>query len=369
MKHSEIEPATVHKAGRDEVLIALNEPPLPLILGPEQRRRLEQEFPELCSRYRVGNDGGARWQASALELETAKLGAAPSELTSWEAVRGVPHQQVLALLLEEASSAHERERARGEFIRFCRAATPRTSTSLCFVNRADHPFFYRKVHEHVPGTMLIEAQRQAVYQHFYATTAHKHGAVTLSLNRLDARFMDYTNLMYPVEILVDDLTGDGFGRPRRIFYRVSFFQKGKLVGLMDTHGTAIDLPRFDSLRSLFMHEGEWFRPLGPGSVRAVVQRDGAAPVEAEVLALSKSGLRLGGAGHAAQSGVTAVIELSDANGYAVSLRSRVREVSEAGSEWSTLDLNHEQLVLISKMVTRACVLAPSSSEPGVGHGE
>lgn len=367
MLSSEIDPVVVHKSERNDVLVALNVAPPPLFLRRQERDRLASEFPDFCGLYLDFDDSLCRLDIDGRESEaTTKLIEGFGDAAAWNAIRTVPHQQSVPLFLRRTQPGKTHNQALDLLTRFLRAVATRRSSSLQFQNNADHYFFYRKVHEHVPGTMLIEAQRQAVYQHFYASTALKLGDVTISLNRLDSHFFDYANLMYPVEIVVDDMANESSLRPRRFFYRASFYQKQRLLSVIDTYGTAIELKQFDALRSLFIHNNDWFRPLNAATIVCRVVLASSDPLEAELARVSKSGvvLKITAGSHALDGGPSrAVIEIADRSRNLVALTARRVGVSEGLAEWVFDELGRDAVVTLSKIITRGFVSC-SAGLPG-----
>lgn len=243
MEQASIQPRWLHKDSGEDVLIRHYRPAWPLYQPATTAD--EAHLP-----YRQEADGRRRFSLPTTSLdEYLANGILPQPIArddAWQARRGVPYQ--LAAPLLEASEMP--------------ATSPRhLSSSYELINYADHYYFYRKSHEHVPGVMLIEAQRQAVYHHLYHTTAHVRGEVTVSWNQVNASFFSHAELMYPIELVVDDLQTEPSPKPRKIHYRVAFYQRGYLLGTIDTVASVIELGRFERLRSVFALSNDRFRPL------------------------------------------------------------------------------------------------------------
>lgn len=239
--------------------------------------------------YTPSEDGSLRLDVP-LDGQDGATGSALSSRVpvdlQWNAVRGVPYQileplfnDALAIPLDELVS-HLVETT-GDFSQW--------SSSFTMINHADHYYFYRKEHEHVPGTMLIEAQRQAVYYHLYKHTKHKRNQITVSLNELNSCFYAYAELMYPIEIVVDDLTPGNSCRPRKIYYRVSFYQRQKLIAVVDTKATVIDMPGFEKIRNIFLTADDWYIPIQKHRVQCQLVIDDAERVDVQVVRISKTG--------------------------------------------------------------------------------
>ncbi|MGE8061126.1 AfsA-related hotdog domain-containing protein [Pseudomonas sp. NPDC089547] len=243
MEKASIQPRWLHKDSDEDVLIRNYRPAWPLYL-PATVADMAQ-LP-----YQREADG--RWRlllpSNSVDeyLANGSLAQPIARDVSWQARRAVPYQLSEELL-----------QAPGEVPSF----PGNHSSSYQLINDADHYYFYRKSHEHVPGVMLIEAQRQAVYHHLYHTTAHVRGEVTVSWNQVNANFLSHAELMYPIELVVDDLQAELSSRPRKVHYRVAFYQRGYLLGTIDTLASVIELRRFERLRNVFGFSNDRFRPL------------------------------------------------------------------------------------------------------------
>lgn len=60
-------------------------------------------------------------------------------------------------------------------------------SSYRVMNDTCNYFFYNKPHEHVPGLMLIEVARQAMYHYFYSHSGYLRGDVSISIKDLGLR--------------------------------------------------------------------------------------------------------------------------------------------------------------------------------------
>ncbi|MGF6413283.1 AfsA-related hotdog domain-containing protein [Paraburkholderia sp. MM5482-R1] len=125
-------------------------------------------------------------------------------------------------------------------------------------NDTGNYFFYRKMHEHVPGLMLIEIARQAMYHYVYSTTGFHRGEVSISMSNLDISFDRYVESAYELEILVSQSDRLMRNQPRVIDKTASFFQNGRPVARIRLQGTIMKLPLFKRLRTLSFPETHWF---------------------------------------------------------------------------------------------------------------
>ncbi|WDD91541.1 hypothetical protein Bsp3421_001469 [Burkholderia sp. FERM BP-3421] len=285
----EIPPQLLHKGSADDVLIHRYRPAPPLYLDETAAARIaaHPDAGALADLYRPCDGRRARLDVpldahGQFRGDDAALSSRVPADPRWHALRGVPYQVLDARLagapLDDAAA--RLAAAGGDALRW--------SSAYEMINHADHYYFYRKEHEHVPGVMLIEAQRQAVYCHLYKHTAHQRGRVTVSLNALNSTFHAYAELMYPIELVVDDLAPGPVARPRKIDYRVSFYQRRNLIAVIDTKATVIDMAGFERIRDIFLVSDDWYAPIDAARVQCRVDTDGVRR-DAQLLGVSKAG--------------------------------------------------------------------------------
>jgi len=128
-------------------------------------------------------------------------------------------------------------------------------------NDTSNYFFYRKHHEHVPGLMLIEVARQAMYAHFYEHSGYARGEVSISIVDLLSSFPRYTESSFQVDVLVGDYAEVAQPRARKVDKRARFFQRGELVADIRLLGEVIKMPVFKRMRNINFDPACWFRPL------------------------------------------------------------------------------------------------------------
>lgn len=97
-------------------------------------------------------------------------------------------------------------------------------------NQADHYYFYSKGHDHVPGIMLIEIARQAMYHYFYAQYSYLRGKVSISMSTLTAEFDAYAESCLPMTVIVQQSQAAYAAQPRYPAAIATFFQRGKCIG-------------------------------------------------------------------------------------------------------------------------------------------
>jgi hypothetical protein len=118
--------------------------------------------------------------------------------------------------------------------------------------------------------MLLEAARQTVYYQLYTYSGHALGGVTVSLSELNAKFHAYGELMYPIEIVVDNLTEFEANRPRKVRYSASFFQRGSLIAEIETLAPVIPLKLFKTARNACLLNDMRYAPLPNAPVISLI---------------------------------------------------------------------------------------------------
>lgn len=170
------------------------------------------------------------------------------------------------------------------------AAAPMSGYRM--VNDTENYFFYRKPHEHVPGLMLIEVARQAMYHYFYNFSGYERGDVSISMSNLDIRFVSYVESAYDVEVLVTQTEGVTRIKPRFVDKTASFYQNGRLVARVHLVGGAMKVNLFRRMRVLNFPESHWFVPSSRLSIQALIGIPGSLPIQATLTALSLRAVRL-----------------------------------------------------------------------------
>ncbi|QXZ13366.1 A-factor biosynthesis protein [Pseudomonas sp. AO-1] len=153
-------------------------------------------------------------------------------------------------------------------------------------------FFYRKHHEHVPGLMLIEAARQAMYAQFYEHSGYARGEVSISIVDLMSSFPRYTESSFQVDVLVGDYKSMAQPRARKVDKRARFFQRGELVADIRLHGEVIKMPVFKRMRNINIDPACWFRPLKGIRHEVLVRLDSGRHLSARLELLSMAGLQV-----------------------------------------------------------------------------
>jgi hypothetical protein len=161
-------------------------------------------------------------------------------------------------------------------------------------NDTSNYFFYRKHHEHVPGLMLIEAARQAMYAQFYEHSGYARGEVSISIVDLLSSFPRYTESSFQVDVVVGDYEGMAPPRGRKVDKRARFFQRGELVADIRLHGEVIKMPVFKRMRNITIDPSHWFRPLKGIRHEVLVHLESGRHLAGRLELLSMGGLKVQG---------------------------------------------------------------------------
>lgn len=154
------------------------------------------------------------------------------------------------------------------------------------LNDTKNYFFYRKPHEHVPGLMLIETARQAMYHYFYSFSGYERGDVSISITNLHVSFFTYIESVYDVEVLVMQTEGLARSKPRFVDKTARFYQNGRLVARVRLEGGAMKMNLFRRMRTLNFPENHWFIPSKRISSHLLIGIEGDLPVQAKLVMLS-----------------------------------------------------------------------------------
>lgn len=164
-------------------------------------------------------------------------------------------------------------------------------SSYALMNDTNNYFFYNKPHEHVPGLMLIEVARQAMYHYFYSHSGHRRGEISISIEDLNVSFSNYTESSYPVEVVVQHSAGEKRALPRTVDKTAMFFQNGNLVTTLRLRGSAIKMPLFKRMRTVNFPENHWFAPSDRVLPQVLLHTAQGAAVEGRLEHVSLRGVR------------------------------------------------------------------------------
>ncbi|MBP9742040.1 MAG: hypothetical protein KBD37_01635 [Burkholderiales bacterium] len=361
MQNLVITPKLLHKDSQDDVLLSHPRFALPLYINENIAQRWVQAELEFLLELYLPHNGES--DILCLNLQNGNQGLSslfgrsiPVDVT-WQRCRALPYQ----IIENEFSESHAPLLQKLEDFQNTASKTNQSminlfcSTSYRMINQADHYFFYRKEHEHVPGIMLIEAQRQAVYAHIYVTTQHVQGEVTISLGRLNATFYGYVELMYSVELVVDTILENRDLRSEKNTYRVSFFQWSKLVAIIETEVEIIEMNQFQRLRNLFIYEkgGYWYKPIHTNKIQCTLIDSGNREYLVECISFSRNGC-------VTTCNNVAINEICmtklKSNGFTFVSTVELENRLPKKVAWKFPNLSHDQLINMGGIIKRAFIL-------------
>ncbi|WP_341959430.1 AfsA-related hotdog domain-containing protein [Pseudomonas sp. RC10] len=159
-------------------------------------------------------------------------------------------------------------------------------------NDTSNYFFYRKHHEHVPGMMLIEVARQAMYAEFYQHSGFARGEVSISILDLTSRFSRFTESSYQVDLVVSDNGAPMEHKPRKVDKRAQLFQNAAQVADIHLYGEIIKMPVFKRIRNISIDPDHWFRPLKGIRKEVLVRLACGRHLTGEMVLLSMNSLQI-----------------------------------------------------------------------------
>lgn len=368
MQNLNITPKLVHKDSADDVLLRHPRPALPLQIEKSTAYQWEQAgLGCLLALYQPHEQNSALLHLALTNSNkglTSLFGKTIPLDPGWEPYRALPYQIIEAEF--SASHADTLQQLERLYANVNKAGCPIVrlfrSTSYKMINQADHYFFYRKDHEHVPGIMLIEAQRQAVYVHVYTMTQHVRGDVTVSLEKLHCEFYGYVDLMYPLELVVDDMQEERHARAKKIPYRVAFFQQGKLIAVIDSVVNIIDMNQFKRLRNLFIYEKNdyWYAPIHADKVHCQLVDAENREYFAECISVSRDKC-LTTYDNVAIDNIR-TIKVSS-NGFTFSSAVELESHSKKNAVWRFPHLRQDQLINMGGIIKRGFILQNNEVYP------
>ncbi|TRL31182.1 hypothetical protein FM996_14465 [Methylosinus sporium] len=305
-----ITPQILHKDNEDDVLLSNVRALIPahiereladLIVhdwGPEDRRLFFDSYRSEERRYILRSvpgsiDSSAATALQEFELNLAEfyrregerlhLAASYLPASVEEHLRRIFLPNVMRVTDEDATTLAARlaETERWEEARV---------NSYRMLNDTKNYFFYRKSHEHVPGLMLIEVARQAMYHYFYSASGYDRGEVSISMSELDVRFSSYVESTYAVDVLISQTEGIARKTPKFVDKMARFFQNGREVARVRLRGGAMKMPLFKRMRVLNFPDNHWFTPSDRVLRNVLVATDGRLSLRADLQMLSLKGI-------------------------------------------------------------------------------
>lgn len=149
-------------------------------------------------------------------------------------------------------------------------------------------FFYRKHHEHVPGMMLLEVARQAMYAFFYRFSQLQRGQVSLSITSMDVSFQAFVDANYPVRLLVQE-QGSGICKSE-VHLAATLYQRNQPVAVVSLSAHIIAMKLFRRLRLVRPLESSRFLPEKNISSSIIFRGRNGESHDGRLLDLSAGGL-------------------------------------------------------------------------------
>lgn len=257
-----ISPQILHKSNADDVFIRNPRLLLPSIIPAVELRAGAATALQHSGLYRAAAEGDSLVFA----------------LQSNEVIPGY-YEVIDVARPDEASSAHQpSEELNLSPSQLMKSADVGLPFALMYevINSANHYYFYRKEHEHVPGLMLIEIARQAMYHYFYSSYLFHHGQVSISMSSLTVKFDEYTESSLPLMVVVSQNSRKFVPSPKYIDLNAEFFQRGRRVGSVGLAGGVMQTALFKRLRRFEPDCGKWFAPFSHLDMPVLLQgEDGA----------------------------------------------------------------------------------------------
>nr|WP_255306875.1 AfsA-related hotdog domain-containing protein [Gilliamella apicola] len=229
-----------------------------------------------------------------------------------------------------------------------------TVYSYFLFNDTENQYFYKKNHEHVPGMMLIEAARQAVYDYVYSISGHVFKEVSISMTSLEVNFLGYTVSSYPVELLFSHKDHVRRYKPKTIEKKAWFYQRGKLTGTFCLVGGIIPMSIFSRLRNENYAKAHDFYPFNK-DISLKVLSDSGKELCKKIVSLSLTGVTI----EDDENDITNISSVILQDKYEFSIKQY--EVKEANNNWHHLifdDLSKSQLLTLNNMINTSFFQRP-----------
>ncbi len=273
-----ISPHTVHKEFEEDVLVCNQRAPIPAFfdqkllqspeLGPSDRAALRRFYragtktagsmhPDrlyLCSLPACLDksilSGSVQVDGSVLERLYTDQGS--SLVLHADFVDEVDELQLMRAFVERSNHLADTDRVAISIIfeKLPWFNRPRTVYVNLLIDTANY-FFFRKHQEHVPGIMLIEAARQAMYVQFHHHSRWTRSQAAFVIDTLNVDFHNFVDPNYPVRIRVED-AGSAKARSsgEKVSRVASFYQSNKLAAVATMRASVIKSELFKRMRNV-----------------------------------------------------------------------------------------------------------------------
>ncbi|MBW8831459.1 MAG: PilZ domain-containing protein [Burkholderiales bacterium] len=275
----QISPYTVHKEFEEDVLVCNERVPIPasfdekLLDNPELD---DIDRAELRRFYRPGAAAASSLQSGRLYLRSLPTcldkswmcgrAAVDSSLLARyytdtgsalvlhaDAVDEIDEVQLMQAFVERPDHLKDKDRVAisNIFDRLPSFSRPR-SMYVNLVIDTTNSIYFRRHQEHVPGIMLIEAARQAMYAHYHHFSHWTRSQAAFTIESLHVDFHNFINPNYPVRIRVEEVRSAAESRSsgEKAASIASFYQSNKLAAVATLRANVIKTELFKRMRNV-----------------------------------------------------------------------------------------------------------------------
>jgi hypothetical protein len=310
IEHIPVTAKLVHKDSIDDVLISNGRSALPTWIAPDSLEQIDfdsEELELLNANFQSAVLADGREVLLRRSVPTfIPVGTKEGEGFDWVHAYFTPEKDGLFLNAKYIPE-HFEETLATQFIppecRLTEASRSRLSQltdqipcnerplrrTYSMINDLQNYYFYRKHHEHVPGTMLIEVARQAMYAQVYQGKKLVRGDVTITVKSLNCDFANYVDSNYPVTVTVEECelpadTPEGPFEARN----ATFYQRGKIVANIKIVGVSISNKLFKRLRNAKPEPQDWFVPVKGFAPSVLFHDDNGKRIEGKLRRVSET---------------------------------------------------------------------------------
>jgi len=273
-----ISPNTVHKEFEDDVLVCNERVPIPaffdekLLDDPEfdraDRAALRRYYKPVAAS--TGNSPPGRLYLRSLPacldksclcgdaavdaslLEKYYTDESGSLVLHADFVDEIDEVQLMQAFVERSNHLTDKDRVAisNLFERLPSFSRPRSVYVNLVIDTTNY-FFFRRHQEHVPGIMLIEAARQAMYAHYHHYSHWTRSQVAFVIESLNVEFHSFIDPNYPVRIRVEDVRSAEMRSSGENAESVaSFYQSNKLAAVATMRANIIKNTLFKRIRNV-----------------------------------------------------------------------------------------------------------------------
>jgi len=274
----QISPYTVHKEFEEDVLVCNERVPIPASFDEKLLDNPELDDIDRAALRRFYRPGAV---ASNLQPGRLYLRSLPTCLDkSWmcgraavdssilakyytdtgsalvlhaEAVDEIDEVQLMQAFVERSDHLKDKDRVAisNIFDRLPSFSRPR-SMYVNLVIDTTNAIYFRRHQEHVPGIMLIEAARQAMYAHYHHFSHWARSQAAFTIESLHVDFHNFINPNYPVRIRLEEVrsAADSRSSGEKVAGIASFYQSNKLAVVATLRANVIKTELFKRMRNV-----------------------------------------------------------------------------------------------------------------------